>query len=44
MVEVGQPAPDFKLPSHSMEEVSLSQFRNEKNVLLSFHIYSFTGG
>ena len=42
--EIGQPAPEFTVPAHSSEEVSLSQFRGEKNVLLSFHIFSFTGG
>ena len=44
MVDVGQKAPDFTLPAHSGDDVSLSQFRGEKNVVLSFHIHSFTGG
>jgi len=44
MVDVGQPAPDFTLPSHTMEKVSLSEFQGQKSVVLSFHIYSFTGG
>jgi len=35
-VKVGQPAPDFTLPSVSGEKVSLSQFRGKKNVVLSF--------
>jgi peroxiredoxin (alkyl hydroperoxide reductase subunit C) len=35
-VKVGQPAPDFALPSISGEKVSLSQFRGKKNVVLSF--------
>ena len=35
-VKVGQPAPDFTLPSISGEKVSLSQFRGKKNVVLSF--------
>jgi peroxiredoxin len=34
-VKVGQPAPDFTLPSISGEKVSLSQFRGKKNVVLS---------
>jgi peroxiredoxin len=35
-VKIGQPAPDFTLPSVSGEKVSLSQFRGKKNVVLSF--------
>ncbi len=35
-VKVGQPAPDFTLPSVSGEIVSLSRFRGKKNVVLSF--------
>ena len=44
MADVGQKAPDFTLPAHNGDDVSLSQFRGEKNVILSFHIHSFTGG
>jgi peroxiredoxin (alkyl hydroperoxide reductase subunit C) len=35
-VAVGQPAPDFSLPSLKGGEVTLSQFRGKKNVVLSF--------
>lgn len=35
-VEVGQPAPDFSLPSLTGEEVQLSRYRGKKNVVLSF--------
>ena len=42
--EVGQQAPDFAVPAHSGDEVTLSQFKGKKHVLLSFHIFSFTGG
>ncbi len=35
-VKVGDRAPDFTLPSLSGEKVSLSQYRGEKNVVLSF--------
>ena len=44
MVDVGQAAPDFTLPAHRGAEVTLSDYRREKNVVLSFHVYSFTGG
>lgn len=36
-VEVGQPAPDFKLPSTMGGDVSLSDFRGNKWVLLEFY-------
>ena len=35
-VKVGEPAPDFTLPSVAGEKISLSQFRGKKNVVLSF--------
>lgn len=35
-VRVGEPAPDFVLPSLSGEKIQLSQFRGRKNVVLSF--------
>ena len=35
-VKVGDPAPDFTLPSVSGEMVNLSQYRGRKNVVISF--------
>lgn len=35
-VRLGDPAPDFTLPSVKGEKVQLSQFRGRKNVVLSF--------
>jgi peroxiredoxin (alkyl hydroperoxide reductase subunit C) len=35
-VKVGNPAPDFTLPSISGEKISLSQFAGKKNVVISF--------
>jgi peroxiredoxin len=42
-VEIGQPAPDFTLKSHTGEEVTLSQFRGHKAVVLVFIPFAFTG-
>ena len=36
-LDVGQPAPDFKLPSTMGGDVSLSDFRGKKWVLLEFY-------
>ena len=44
MVDAGDAAPDFTLPAHTGEDVTLSDYRGQKNVVLSFHIHSFTGG
>jgi peroxiredoxin len=41
-VKVGEPAPDFVLPSVSGEKISLSQYIGEKNVVLSFVPAAFT--
>jgi len=42
-VEVGQPAPDFEVKNQFGQLVSLSSFRGEKNVVLVFYPYAFTG-
>lgn len=44
MIEVGAQAPDFTLRSHSGEEVTLSQFRGDKWVVLHTFPLAFTGG
>ena len=44
MVDAGDTAPDFTLPAHTGDDVTLSDYRGKKNVVLSFHIHSFTGG
>jgi cytochrome oxidase Cu insertion factor (SCO1/SenC/PrrC family) len=36
-VEVGEPAPDFTLPSTTGADISLSDFRGKKWVLLEFY-------
>lgn len=35
-VKVGDPAPDFTLPSTTGEKISLHQYRGKKNVVISF--------
>ncbi|TNF47606.1 redoxin domain-containing protein [bacterium] len=41
-IRVGQEAPDFTLPSVLGKEITLSDFRGEKNVLISFLPAAFT--
>jgi len=46
-VKVGDIAPDFKLPyfdGSGLKDVSLSDYRGKKNVVLAFYIFAFTGG
>lgn len=43
MVEIGQPAPDFSLANQHGETVTLSQFAGQKNVVLVFFPYAFSG-
>jgi hypothetical protein len=38
LLEVGEKAPDFTLPSTMGEQISLSQFRGKKHVLLEFYV------
>jgi len=40
-VQVGQPAPDFTLPSTWGEEISLSDYRGKTLVLLQFYAIDF---
>jgi peroxiredoxin len=47
MPKVGDMAPDFKLQyfdGGDLKDVSLSQYRGKKNVVLAFYIFAFTGG
>lgn len=46
-LKVGDPAPDFTLKyfdGHDLKDVSLSQYRGKKNVVLAFYIFAFTDG
>ena len=40
-VMVGRPAPDFTLPSTLGKDISLSEFRGKKMVLIEFYAIDF---
>ena len=42
-LSIGQAAPDFEIANQHGEKVSLSSFKGQKNVLLMFYPFSFTG-
>lgn len=47
MPKVGELAPDFKMQffdGHDLKDVTLSQYRGQKQVVLAFYIFAFTGG
>jgi len=46
-VKVGEVAPDFKLQyfdGSGLKDVTLSQYRGKKNVVVAFYVFAFTGG
>jgi peroxiredoxin len=46
-VKVGDAAPNFKLQyfdGAGLKDVSLSDYRGKKNVVLAFYVFAFTGG
>ena len=46
-LKVGDVAPDFKMQyfdGTDLKDVTLSQYRDKKNVVLAFYIFAFTGG
>jgi AhpC/TSA family protein len=47
MPKVGEMAPDFTLKyfdGNNLKDVSLSEYRGKKNVVVAFFIFAFTGG
>jgi hypothetical protein len=47
MPKVGDVAPDFKLKyfdGKGLKDVSLSEYRGKKNVIVAFYVFAFTGG
>ena len=46
-LKVGDVAPDFKMQyfdGTDLKDVTLSEYRAKKNVVLAFYIFAFTGG
>lgn len=46
-LKVGDMAPDFKLQyfdGKELKDISLSDYRGKKNVVLAFYVFAFTGG
>jgi len=43
MIEVGERAPEFSLPDQHGQRVQLSSFAGQRDVVLVFYPYSFTG-
>jgi len=46
-LKVGDMAPDFKMQyfdGNDLKDMTLSQYRGKKNVILAFYIFAFTGG
>jgi peroxiredoxin len=39
---IGQEAPDFTLPATIGEQVTLSQYRDQKHVVLAFYVLDWT--
>ena len=47
MPKVGDLAPDFKMQyvdAQGEKEVTLSQYRGKRQVVLAFYVFAFTGG
>ena len=42
-ITIGLEAPDFELPNQFGEKVKLSSFRGQKNVVVVFYPFAFTG-
>jgi len=40
-VDIGEPAPEFALPSTTGDTIRLSQFRDKRNVLIQFYTTDF---
>lgn len=43
-VNVGDPAPDFRLPAPGGKEFSLADFRGRRHVILAFYPFDWSPG
>jgi len=46
-LKIGDMAPDFKLQyfdGKDLKDVSLSEYRGKRSVVLAFYVFAFTGG
>lgn len=46
-LKIGDTAPDFKLKyfdGNGLKDISLSDYRGKKNVVVAFYVFAFTGG
>jgi len=43
-LKVGDAAPDFTMRGTDGKTYKLSEFKNQKNVVLAFYVLAFTGG
>lgn len=43
-LKIGDQAPDFSLPATTKEQISLSDYRGNKNVVVAFYGMDFTPG
>lgn len=43
-IQIGEEAPDFKLPSTDRQDIALSDYRGKKNILIAFFPIAFTPG
>lgn len=43
-LKVGDFAPDFSLPATTAEKITLSDFREKKNIVVAFYGMDFTPG
>ena len=44
IIKTGSIAPDFNLTDQNGDHITLSQYKGQKNVILSWHVFDFTGG
>jgi peroxiredoxin len=43
-LQVGEMAPNFSLPATTKEEISLTEYRGKKNIVVAFYGMDFTPG